>query len=145
VKIGSTQAILGHLDAAARFVIDATPDQLFYAFSGDMGSGKTTLIQALVKELGSTDPVSSPTFSLVNEYEIEDGGVNTIYHFDFYRIESIEEVYDIGYEEYFYSNNYCFIEWPEKIETLLPENYIEIRISPVAGAENTRELTIFKH
>lgn len=107
--------------------------------------GKTTLIKAMAKRLGSRDNVTSPTFSLVNEYKVEGGERNTIYHFDFYRIMGLDEVYDIGYEEYFYSGQFCFVEWPDKIESLLPESFIEIRISRMSSAENTRELTIFKH
>jgi tRNA threonylcarbamoyladenosine biosynthesis protein TsaE len=145
MEIGTTQAHLNSLDAAAQFIIDTSPNQSFYTFKGEMGVGKTTLIQAMAKRFGSQDNVTSPTFSLVNEYAAEEGERNIIYHFDFYRIKSLEEVYDIGYEEYFYSNQFCFIEWPDKIERLLPENYIEIRISRIAGDENTRELTIFKH
>ena len=144
MEIGSTVAHLHNLQEAARFIIDSSQDQLFFTFVGEMGSGKTTIIQALAKEIGSNDQVSSPTFSLVNEYTIADGDKETIYHFDFYRIEDLEEVYDIGYEEYFYSNQYCLIEWPGKIQALLPENYIEIRISRVEGDENRREITIFK-
>ena len=107
-----------------------------------MGVGKTSLIQAICKELGITENASSPTFSLVNEYELGD---SQIYHFDFYRIKNLSEVYDIGYEEYFYSNNYCFVEWPEKIETLLPNNYVELRISLVPNAINKRKILIIKH
>ncbi len=88
-------------------------------FYGDMGVGKTTLISALVKNLGGTGEVTSPTFSLVNEYEVEGGKV---YHFDFYRIENEVEVLDIGIEEYFYSGHWCFIEWPDKIEGILPND-----------------------
>jgi len=145
MEIGITQAHLNSLDVAAQYIIDASPNQSFYTFLGSMGVGKTTLIKAMAKQLGSQDNVTSPTFSLVNEYAVEGGERNTIYHFDFYRIKSLEEVYDIGYEEYFYSNQFCFIEWPDKIKRLLPENYIEIRISRIAGDENNRELTIFKH
>ncbi len=145
MEIGTTEAHLNSLDAAAQFIIDASPNQSFYTLQGEMGVGKTTLIKAIAKRLGSQDNVTSPTFSLVNEYIVEGGERNTIYHFDFYRIKSLDEVYDIGYEEYFYSGQFCFVEWPDKIESLLPENFIEIRISRMGSAENTRELTIFKH
>ena len=97
-----------------------------FAFYGEMGVGKTTFIQALCEELGVKETVSSPTFSIVNEYSY-----NTnckVYHFDFYRIKKITEVFDIGYEEYFYSDNYCFIEWPELVLELLPESYVYISI-----------------
>ena len=94
-------------------------------FYGDMGAGKTTFIKSICLELGVKETVSSPTFSIVNEYE---GNGNTIYHFDFYRIKSIQEAYDIGYEEYFYSGNMCFVEWPDKIDELLPEHYLKVEI-----------------
>jgi tRNA threonylcarbamoyladenosine biosynthesis protein TsaE len=89
-----------------------------FAFYGKMGSGKTTFIKSLCEELGVEDTINSPTFAIVNEYE--DREANTIFHFDFYRIKSLAEVYNMGYEEYFYSNAHCFIEWPELIEELLP-------------------------
>jgi tRNA threonylcarbamoyladenosine biosynthesis protein TsaE len=97
------------------------------AFYGEMGAGKTTLIKALIVELGSREGGSSPTFSLVNEYALPKG--ERIFHFDFYRINRLEEAFDIGYEEYFYGPDRCFIEWPEKIETLLPEETLRIYIS----------------
>lgn len=97
------------------------------AFYGDMGVGKTSFIKALCKELGVIDTVSSPTFSLVNEYKTRES--NSIYHIDFYRINSIEEVYDFGYEEYFFSGNICFIEWPELVEELLPANCLKVKIT----------------
>lgn len=105
------------------------------AFYGKMGAGKTTLIKELCKQLGVIDVVNSPTFSLVNEYHTENG--ETIYHFDFYRINKLEEVYDFGYEEYFYSGNLCLIEWPELIEPLLPENTLKLQI-----VENTNGLRV---
>jgi tRNA threonylcarbamoyladenosine biosynthesis protein TsaE len=98
-----------------------------WLFWGDMGAGKTTFIKALGEELGVIDPMSSPTFSIVNEYATEQG--ERIFHFDFFRIKSEAEAYDIGTEEYFYSGNYCFIEWPEKIPGLIPEHYAEVKIS----------------
>lgn len=107
-----------------------------------MGVGKTALIKAICKELGVKETVTSPTFSLVNEYQARDV---LIYHFDFYRITELSEVYDIGYEEYFYSNNYCFVEWSEKIETLLPENYVEVQISQLLDSGNQRNIHIKKH
>ena len=97
------------------------------AFYGEMGAGKTTLIKELCNQLGVNDVTSSPSFSLINEYlDKED---KSIFHFDFYRINDIEEAYDIGYEDCFYSNSLCFIEWPEKIEGLLPENHTIIKIN----------------
>ncbi|MCD6596362.1 MAG: tRNA (adenosine(37)-N6)-threonylcarbamoyltransferase complex ATPase subunit type 1 TsaE [Bacteroidales bacterium] len=108
-----------------------------FAFYGEMGVGKTTFIQALCQELGVKETVSSPTFSIVNEYNYN---INCkVYHFDFYRINSIEEVFDFGYEEYFAEDNYIFIEWPELIENLLPENTIRVSIS--IGKDNVRKLT----
>jgi len=96
------------------------------AFYGKMGSGKTTFIKSLCKQLGVKETVTSPTFAIINEYKTSNN--KEIYHFDFYRIEKIEEAYDFGYEDYFYSSNYCFIEWPELIEEILPENFIKITI-----------------
>ena len=117
---------LKHLTQIARQIIDASTNKtlLFY---GSMGVGKTTLIKEIVKQLGVDDVVSSPTFSLVNEYQSPKG--ETIYHFDFYRIQSEEEALDIGIEDYFYNNNWCFIEWPEKVKNLLPLNAVEIHLS----------------
>ena len=96
------------------------------AFYGSMGAGKTTLIKNLCHRMGVTDEVNSPTFAIVNEYVTEEG--ESVYHFDFYRIKKLEEAYDIGYENYFYSGNLCLIEWPEMIEPLLPEKYIRVEI-----------------
>ncbi len=106
-------------------------------FNGSMGAGKTTLISTLCKNLGSSDDISSPTFSIVNEYL---SNIGKIYHFDFYRIESIEEAFDIGLEEYLYSDNYCFIEWAEKIEELIPYNYLIINITILSETERSLEI-----
>lgn len=114
------------LDKAAAGLISAFPGQRIFAFYGKMGAGKTTFIQAVCRYLGTSDMVTSPTFALINEYTTEQG--NSIYHFDFYRIKDIEEAYDLGYEDYFYSGEYCLIEWPEKIESLLPEDYVLVNI-----------------
>lgn len=108
---------LSGLDGIAQSIAHFLKDAEVILFSGEMGAGKTTLIKALCKHFGVTDTVSSPTFSLVNEYHTADGEV--IYHFDFYRIKKIEEVFDMGYEEYFFSGSKCLIEWPEKIEPLI--------------------------
>ncbi len=107
-------------------------------FYGEMGTGKTTLIKEIVKQLGVEDVVHSPTFSLVNEYLSRKG--ETIYHFDFYRIEQEEEAYDIGIEEYFYENNWCLIEWPEKVENLLPLESVVIRLK--MNPDNSRTIQI---
>lgn len=100
-----------------------------WIFNGDMGAGKTTLIKAVCSCLGVSDIVTSPTFSLVNEYEDQNG--DPVFHFDFYRINDEKEALDIGIEEYFYSESYCFIEWPSKIPNLIPEEHLEISISEI--------------
>ncbi|WP_214227276.1 tRNA (adenosine(37)-N6)-threonylcarbamoyltransferase complex ATPase subunit type 1 TsaE [Pedobacter sp. B4-66] len=130
---------LSDLDQAAISLLDFAGAEKIFVFEGDMGAGKTTFIKVLAKALGIKELVSSPTFSIVNEYE---GEGNTFYHFDFYRIKNLQEAYDIGYEEYFYSGNICFIEWPEKVEELLPEHYIKIEIKMLS--ENERLLSINK-
>jgi tRNA threonylcarbamoyladenosine biosynthesis protein TsaE len=112
--------------AAAREFIDAMGDRKVFAFYGKMSAGKTTFIKAVCEELGVTDVINSPTFAIVNEYV--DGRGEPMYHFDFYRIKKLEEAYDIGYENYFYSGNLCLIEWPEMIEPLLPAKYIRVEI-----------------
>jgi len=117
---------ISELSSAAKQLLQTYPDKRVYAFYGEMGAGKTTFIKAICEILGVKDLVSSPTFSLVNEYHSSKG--EKIYHFDFYRINSLSEVYDIGYEDYFYSSSYVFIEWPEKIDGLLPEDIVKVRI-----------------
>ena len=117
---------LSALQETARMLLNNFPNDRIFAFYGSMGAGKTTFIKAICHELGSTDYVTSPTFALINEYSTSDGSV--IYHFDFYRIKKLEEAFDLGYEDYIYSGNYCFIEWPEMIEQLLPEGIVEVRI-----------------
>ena len=112
--------------AAAEFVKQMDGRNVF-AFYGQMGAGKTTFIKAVCAELGITETVTSPTFSIVNEYRSDTGGA-LVYHFDFYRIKKLEEVYDMGYEDYFYSGAPCFIEWPELIEELLPEDTVRVEI-----------------
>lgn len=121
----------------ARQMLNCFPDDRIYAFYGAMGAGKTTFIKALCRELGSQDNITSPTFALINEYSTGDGSV--IYHFDFYRIKKLEEAFDLGYEDYIYSGNYCFIEWPEMIDSLLPEGIVAVRISEV---ENGSRLVV---
>ena len=101
-----------------------------FAFYGKMGAGKTTFIKAICEELGVSDVITSPTFALVNEYTAGNGAA--IYHFDFYRIKKLEEVYDMGYEDYFYGGNLCFLEWPELIEEILPEDTTKVTITEEA-------------
>jgi tRNA threonylcarbamoyladenosine biosynthesis protein TsaE len=117
---------LSALQKTARMLLNNFPEERVFAFYGAMGAGKTTFIKAICHELGSSDYVTSPTFALINEYTTSNGSV--IYHFDFYRIKKLEEAFDLGYEDYIYSGNYCFIEWPEMIEQLLPEGIVEVRI-----------------
>lgn len=118
---------ISDIDTAAKIFVEKFGNKKIFAFYGEMGAGKTTFIKAVCKSMEVTGTITSPTFSLVNEYETDNG--MTIYHFDFYRIENIEEVYDFGYEDYFYSDKMCFIEWPELVETLLPEDVVEVKIS----------------
>ncbi len=118
---------LEHIREVARKFIDAMGDQHVFAFYGHMGAGKTTFIKAICEELGVDDVVTSPTFAIVNEYTAADG--IPIYHFDFYRIKKLEEVYDMGYEDYFYGDGLCFIEWPEMMEELLPEGATKVQIA----------------
>jgi len=114
------------LQEVAKKIVTTFGSKKVVLFYGEMGVGKTTLIKELCKFLGVKEVTNSPTFSIVNEYLTKEGGV--IYHFDFYRINKEEEVLDIGYEDYFYSKNYCFVEWPEKIPNLLPDNTVKIHI-----------------
>ncbi|MFN6945274.1 MAG: tRNA (adenosine(37)-N6)-threonylcarbamoyltransferase complex ATPase subunit type 1 TsaE [Cytophagaceae bacterium] len=118
---------LGELPETAQKLLNFGAEEKVWLFEGDMAAGKTTLIKALCREKRVTDNVTSPTFSLVNEYSTLDG--ETIYHFDFYRIKDELEAMDIGIEEYLYSGNLCLIEWPSKIESLLPGNFLQIHIS----------------
>lgn len=122
---------LSDLPSASKRLIQAFGNKHVIAFKGEMGAGKTTLIKAICEELGVKQTISSPTFSIVNEYLSSSG--KKIYHFDFYRINNISEAYDMGYEEYFYSDAYCFIEWPEKIAELLPEDVLQVNISVKDG------------
>ena len=115
---------LDNIRAAAREFIQNMGDAHVFAFYGKMGAGKTTFVKAICEELGVEDVITSPTFAIINEYE----GDETIYHFDFYRIKKLEEVYDMGYEDYFYSGALCFIEWPELIEEILPDDAVRVNI-----------------
>ena len=127
---------LDTIQEAAKEFINRMGEGKVFAFYGKMGAGKTTFIKALCEALGVKDVITSPTFSLINEYT--DGKGNSIYHFDFYRIKKLEEVYDMGYEDYFYSGNLCLLEWPELIEEILPENVIKVTIEE--QSDGTRKL-----
>ncbi len=132
LKISSPDA----LEKAAGKLLEAFPGNRVFAFYGEMGSGKTTLIKTLCRILEVTDRTSSPSFGLIHEYRTNRGA--SVYHFDFYRIKDVEEVYDIGYEEYMYGGEYCFVEWPELVEKILPED--TIRLSLRITGKKEREL-----
>ncbi len=117
---------INEINMAAKQFVDAMGNNSVFAFYGKMGAGKTTFIKAVCEQLGVTDVINSPTFAIVNEYL--DGRGEPIYHFDFYRIKRHQEVLDIGYEDYIYSGNICFMEWPELIEELLPEDAVKVTI-----------------
>jgi tRNA threonylcarbamoyladenosine biosynthesis protein TsaE len=134
-----TVSSLSDLPKIASKIIDFTGNTRIFLFYGDMGAGKTTLIKALCGALGSNDNITSPTFAIVNEYVAEEG---KIYHFDFYRLKSQNEALDLGSDEYFYSGNYCFIEWPEKIPDILPNNYVKIAIKVMDNG--LRQVTLDK-
>jgi len=125
-KLMQTLYSLSELDHVASSVIDAAKDERIWLIDGDMGAGKTTLIKAMAKQLGVVNTVSSPTFSIVNEYQDREG--KTIYHFDFYRLKSEAEAYDIGVNEYLESGNLCWLEWSEKIPSLLPDHFFKIQL-----------------
>lgn len=129
---------LEDLPQIADQLLSAIGNHKIITFYGEMGAGKTTLIKQLCKTLKVTDTIQSPTFSIVNEYLTEDN--QQIYHFDFYRIKEEEEALDFGVEEYFYSGNYCFIEWPEKIPNLIPEKAVKVSIT--LTEDNKRLITI---
>lgn len=128
---------LSELSAAASKILDLTDGKRVYLLYGEMGVGKTTLIKELCKQLGVVENVSSPTFSIVNEYHSAD---HRIYHFDFYRLKDEEEAYDLGYEEYFYSGAFCFVEWPDKIADLLPEGAVKLCIGSIDSQERLIEI-----
>jgi len=132
----NVSSLNGLSDAASR-LLAAVGNQRVLLFYGAMGAGKTTLISAICQQLGVTDPTSSPTFAIVNEY---DSAAGPLYHFDFYRIKSEQEAFDLGYEDYFYSGLYCLVEWPEKIANLLPEDAARIHIT-VTG-DGTRHIVV---
>jgi tRNA threonylcarbamoyladenosine biosynthesis protein TsaE len=116
---------IANIQEAAREFVSQMGDATIFAFYGKMGAGKTTFIKAVCEALGVDDVVTSPTFAIVNEYATS---TKPLYHFDFYRIKKLSEVYDMGYEDYFYSGCYCFIEWPELIEEVLPDDAVRISI-----------------
>ena len=123
IKINS----LADINEAAKQFIENMGDGKVFAFYGKMGAGKTTFIKAVCEERGVDDVITAPTFAIVNEYQSATTG-DSIYHFDFYRIKKLEEVYDMGYEDYFYSGSLCFLEWPELIDDLLPEDATKVTI-----------------
>lgn len=124
---------LHELPAIVRLLLDTWPRARIFAIYGKMGAGKTTFIKEFCRQLGVESIVNSPTFAIVNEY-LTTGG-QSVYHFDLYRLERWEEMLDIGYEDYFFSENYCLLEWPEKIENLLPDHHVKVMIETEAGSE----------
>jgi len=133
------QVSVKDLKTLAEDILKKGGNEKVYLLQGDLGSGKTTLVKFFCSSLGVNDGVTSPTFSIVNEYS---GNGNPIYHFDFYRIEKEEEAFDLGCEEYFYSGHYCFIEWPEKIPSLLPSHFVEIHLEHKNDNLRTISLTV---
>ena len=130
---------LDDLPRAASELIKAIGEHTIIALHGGMGAGKTTLIREIASQMGVVDSVTSPTFAIVNHYTTSED--RSIYHFDFYRIERVEEAYDFGYEEYFFSGDLCFVEWPEKISELLPEDTLHVNIE-LTTDNNQRVITI---
>ena len=130
---------LSKLSNAVSILLEKIGDKRIVAFYGKMGAGKTTIIKEICRQLDIEDVVSSPTFTLINEYHCKNG--KPVFHFDFYRINKIEEAYDLGYEEYFYSGNLCLIEWAEKIETLLPDSTLTVQIEETNNSK--RVITIW--
>ena len=132
---------LEHINEAAKAFIEHIGDHRVFAFYGKMGAGKTTFIKAICEVLGVNDVITSPTFAIVNEYSLTSHlsplTSDSIYHFDFYRIKKLEEVYDMGFEDYFYSGALCLIEWPELIEEVLPEDAVKVSITENADGSRT--------
>ena len=131
---------LSDIQSTAKVFLEQFEQASVVAFLGDMGAGKTTFIKALCKELGVVDTVNSPTFAIINEYETEQK--ERIYHFDLYRLEQSEDVLEIGFEDYIYSGNWCFIEWPEIAKAYLPENTVQIKIEEIEKGK--RKLTFME-
>ena len=127
------------LTQVSEYLLSLREESDIIAFYGPMGAGKTTLIKNLCHRMGVTDEVNSPTFAIVNEYVTMEG--ESVYHFDFYRIKKLEEVYDIGYENYFYSGNLCLLEWPEMIEPLMPEKFIRVDIA-LGNTDDSRRILV---
>lgn len=127
---------LDNIREAAKQFIANIGDSTVFAFYGNMGAGKTTFVKAVCEELGVDDVITSPTFSIVNEYRSKQTG-ELIYHFDFYRVKKIEEVYDMGFEDYFYSGALCFIEWPELCEEVLPDDTVKVSINEEPDGSRT--------
>ena len=127
---------LQHLQEASRVFLEKNQGKKAFAFFGDLGAGKTTFIKALCNELDVVDIVTSPTFSIINEYQAADS--RSVYHMDFYRLEDIDEAHNLGLEDYFESTGYCFIEWPEKIEEMLPLDVVFVQI--IVNDDQTRTL-----
>lgn len=130
---------LKSIDKAAALFVDILDSKRIVAITGEMGAGKTTFIQAICRVLGVPQIVNSPTFALINEYFTRSG--ESIFHFDFYRIEDPAELFDIGYEEYMYSGSYCFIEWPEKANELIPDEALRIKIE--VRKDESRQIIIY--
>lgn len=131
---------INELEKVAEKILKLVEDKRIIAFFGEVGAGKTTLIKEICKKIGVTETVLSPTFSIVNEYKTDKG--ESVYHFDFYRLKSLSEAYDMGYEEYFYSGNYCLIEWSEKIIPLLPADFVKIEITVLGENERLFDVGI---
>lgn len=131
---------LASIDDAARELIDTLPDKRIFAFYGEMGAGKTTLIKAICRVLQVTDVTSSPSFGLIYEYRTR--GSDSVFHFDFYRIEDLEEAYDIGFEEYIDSGQYCFIEWPDIVASVLPPETVNVNLRIAGNNERTMEVEV---
>ena len=121
-------------------ILRATEPHRVFAFDGQMGAGKTTFIKKLCEEMGTADVVNSPTFAIVNVYDVEQPYRGEVYHFDCYRLKDIREAMDFGAEEYLYSGNYCFIEWPEMIAPLLPEDTVRVKITPLPNGDRRLEI-----